>query len=150
MSAEPVPRVVFLDYGRARVGVAMSDPSGRIALPSPTVDVKRFRGQSAVEVVANQLRPLSIARIVVGLPLELSGREGPMAQEAKAFGQALGEQLGLPVEFYDERLTSRLADQSLRMMGLKRQQRDRQSDQVAACQMLQEILDRSAPPSFPS
>jgi putative Holliday junction resolvase len=139
-------RYVFIDYGRARVGVAISDPSGRIALPSHTIELKKHRGMTPVEATKGSLKHLQIGRLIVGLPLELSGREGPMAQEARAFGKALGEALGLSVEFYDERMTSKLADQSLRAFGMKRRDRDSHSDEVAACQMLQEILERDALP----
>jgi putative holliday junction resolvase len=142
-------RFVFLDYGRSRIGVAISDPTGRIALPSHTIDLKRQRGVSPVEAASKSLQHLNVGRLIVGLPLELSGREGPMAAEARQFGMALGAALGVTAEFYDERLTSRRADQSLRQMGFRRRERDAHSDEVAACQMLQEVLELyvSPPPS---
>lgn len=146
-----VGRLVLIDYGRVRLGVAISDPTGKIALPSHTIDLKRRPGLTAVKAAQEALKHLQIGRLIVGLPLELSGREGPMAQEARAFGMALASALQVAVEFYDERLTSKVADQSLRSMGMRRRQRDAHSDEMAACQMLQEVLERHAlsPPHPP-
>lgn len=137
-------RLVFIDYGRVRLGVAISDPTGKIALPSHTIDLKRRPGLTAVKAAHEALKHLQIGRLIVGLPLELSGREGPMAQEARAFGVALADALQVVVEFHDERLTSKVADQNLRAMGMRRRQRDAHSDEMAACQMLQEVLERHA------
>jgi putative Holliday junction resolvase len=147
-AATPSGRLVLIDYGRARLGVAISDPTGKIALPSHTIDLKRRPGLTAVKAAHEALKHLHIGRLIVGLPLELSGREGPMAQEARAFGVALANALQVAVEFHDERLTSKVADQSLRSMGMRRRQRDSHSDEMAACQMLQEVLERHAHSPF--
>lgn len=140
-------RIVAVDYGRARLGIASSDSSGRIALPSPTIHISKRTLPGAVEAAQLGLKAFVIDQLVVGLPLELTGREGPMAKEAREFGVALASALSVPVVFYDERFSSKIAEADLRHMGLNRKERQRCSDSTAACQLLQEYLDRQPPTS---
>ncbi|HEX5762801.1 MAG TPA: Holliday junction resolvase RuvX [Solirubrobacterales bacterium] len=101
-------RVLALDHGTARIGCAMSDPSGTLATPLPLIEPPEPR--AVVELV----RQYGVERVVVGLPLHLSGEEGAQAGLARTFCGELEAMLDVPVETYDERLTTRMADASRR------------------------------------
>jgi putative pre-16S rRNA nuclease len=103
-------RVLALDHGAARCGCAASDPSGAIATPLPAVErPDTRRGLAAVARVAEEV---GAERVIVGLPLTLSGDEGEQAAAARAFADRLGRRVSVPVELYDERLTTRLAERT--------------------------------------
>jgi putative pre-16S rRNA nuclease len=100
-------RVLALDYGSARTGVAISDPSGTIATPVGVVErASTSDGLARLEAI---VREHDVERVVVGLPLTPRGEVGEQARETLAFAEALGELLSVPVEFYDERFTTTLA-----------------------------------------
>ncbi len=100
-------RVLALDYGSARCGCAVSDPSGTIATPlEPVTQPGSRRG---LRRLAELVRELGAERIVVGLPLSLSGDDSPQTAETRAFAEALADAVEVPVELHDERLTTRLA-----------------------------------------
>jgi putative transcription antitermination factor YqgF len=105
-------KVVALDYGAARTGVAVSDPTGTIARPLGVVE--RAATDDGLRRVAEIVREEEAERVVVGLPLTLRGEHGEQARETDAFVQALRAALDVPVESYDERFTTGLAaaDQS--------------------------------------
>jgi putative Holliday junction resolvase len=105
-------RVLALDYGSARTGVAVSDPTGVLATPLDVVTKANTR--KGIERLATIVRETGAARVVVGLPLSLSGRDSAQTQEARAFADRLAARLGedVPVELYDERFTTRLAQRS--------------------------------------
>ena len=105
-------KVVALDFGAARTGVAVSDPTGTIARPLGVVE--RAATNDGLRRVAEIVREQAAERVVVGLPLTLRGEHGEQARETDAFVQALRAALDVPVESYDERFTSGLAaaDQS--------------------------------------
>ena len=103
-------RVLALDYGRARCGAAVSDPTGVLASPveavrAPTTRRGRARLRSLV-------RELEVERVVVGLPISLSGQDSAQTIETRAFAARLEEELPVPVELYDERFTTRLAERT--------------------------------------
>ncbi len=102
-------RVVALDYGSARCGVAVSDPTGTLATPLDVV--VRPNTRKGFNRLLAAIRAQEPARVVVGLPLSLSGRDSGQTTEARAFAERLGAMLGLPVELYDERFTTTLAQQ---------------------------------------
>jgi putative pre-16S rRNA nuclease len=135
-------RVVGLDLGSRRIGVAVSDTTGTIASPHSVLERGRDRDadHAAIAVVVSGL---GAQRVVVGLPLSLDGSMGPAARAAAEEAEALGDVLGVPVETYDERLTTVTADRSLSSLGLPGQARRRVVDKVAAAVMLQAWLDRS-------
>jgi putative Holliday junction resolvase len=101
-------KVLALDYGRARTGVAVSDPTGELARPLEIVE------QAATEVGLDRLAAIvaeeAVEKVVVGLPLTLKGERGEQARETERFVAALRERLAVPVELFDERFTSVLAD----------------------------------------
>ena len=136
-------RVVALDYGRARIGVAASDPTRFLASPHSVIANQpppTNPPQELLDLIL-QLRPVEV---VVGIPLNMDGSRGEMADEAAEFGRALGESTGLPVIEWDERLSTVRAERTLRDAGHRRQtQRDKQrTDAVAAAHTLQGYLDR--------
>src|SRR5882757_4439577 len=101
-------RVLALDHGTARIGCAISDPSGTLATPLPVIEPPEPR--TVAELVAEH----GVERVVVGLPLHLSGEEGGQAGLVRTFCGELEALLDVPVETYDERLTTRMAEASRR------------------------------------
>lgn len=103
-------RVIALDHGEARCGVAVSDPTGELATPLEAIerpDTRRGIGRIAAVV-----REREADHVVVGLPLTLGGDEGQQAAAARAFAERLREAVDVPVDLYDERLTTRMADRA--------------------------------------
>jgi putative Holliday junction resolvase len=135
---EPLGRVLGLDPGERRVGVALSDAGGIIAQPHEVIDRR-------VEDVGDRIQAIvaeyEVGRIVVGLPVSLSGHEGPAADTARAFGCQVAVQTARVVEFADERFTTVTAERALLESGLKRKKRRDVRDKVAAAVMLQAFLD---------
>lgn len=120
--------MLALDHGTVRVGCALSDPSGTLATPLPVIEPPEPR--AVVELVAEH----GVERVVVGLPLHLSGEEGSQAALARTFCGELEAMLDIPVDTYDERLTSRMADASRRAgAGAAR-------DSLAAAHLLEAYL----------
>jgi putative Holliday junction resolvase len=126
-------RVLALDHGTARVGCALSDPTGTLATPLPVIEPPEPR--AVVELVAEH----GVERVVVGLPLHLSGEEGSQAALARTFCTELKAMLRVPVETYDERLTSRMADASARAGAAAAH------DSLAAAHLLESYLAGRAP-----
>ncbi|HEY1591253.1 MAG TPA: Holliday junction resolvase RuvX [Solirubrobacteraceae bacterium] len=103
-------RVLALDYGSARCGCAVSDPTGVLATPiEPVANPATKRGLARLRELASQLE---VERVIVGLPLSLSGGESAQTEETKRFADRLAASLTVPVELYDERFTTRLAERS--------------------------------------
>jgi putative holliday junction resolvase len=125
-------RILALDHGTARIGCAMSDPSGTLATPLPVIEPPEPR--SVAELVAEH----EVELVVVGLPRHLSGEEGSQAALARSFGAELEAILSVPVEMYDERLTTRMADAS------KRAGASAAPDSLAAAHLLQTYLEGRA------
>jgi putative Holliday junction resolvase len=103
-------RVVALDYGSARCGVAVSDPSGTLA--TPLEPVLRPGTRKGLERLAQLVGELGAERVVVGLPLSLSGADSAQTRETRAFAERLRAALPVPVELYDERFTTTLAERA--------------------------------------
>ncbi len=135
----PAGRVLGIDPGEARIGVAISDPERRMAVPFGTIDVGRPPGE--LKAVAAIVQADEVSLIVIGLPRELSGNEGPRAAHARAFGDALGVVLTVPIEFQDERLSTVEAERALREAGVTGRERRKVVDQSAAAIILQAWLD---------
>jgi putative Holliday junction resolvase len=133
-------RILAVDPGSKRVGLALSDPTATIAQALTTLAAEPAATLAAriVEVAkANEA-----ARIVVGLPKRLDGSRGPEAKAAQALADAIRKGSGLPVEMVDERLTTVAAERSLIAGGMRRDKRRLSVDRVAATLMLQAHLDR--------
>jgi putative holliday junction resolvase len=121
-------RILALDYGTARIGCAISDPSGTLSTPLPVIEPPEPR--SVAELVAQY----EVERVLVGLPLHLSGEEGAQAKLTRTFCAELEAILDVPVETYDERLTTRMAEAS------KREGAAAAPDSLAAAHLLQAYL----------
>jgi putative holliday junction resolvase len=100
-------RVLALDHGSARCGCAVSDPTGTLATPLPAVPAPDT--DAGLARLARMVAEQGVTTVVVGLPVSLSGEEGPQAREARAFATRLAERLEVPVETWDERFTTSLA-----------------------------------------
>jgi putative Holliday junction resolvase len=136
-------RLLGVDFGSVRVGLAVSDPGRAFAFPLEVYE-RRNREADAAFFRALVTRE-EVAGLVVGLPVHLSGREGAKAKEARAFGAWLAEQTGLPVVFYDERFTTVQAESALWEAGLTHKRRKERRDKVAAQMLLQAYLDAGCP-----
>ena len=129
-------RVLGIDWGTHRVGVAISDPERILASPHRVVD-----RSGALDEIKDIVGDMKVETIVIGLPRTLSGEEGRSAEEARNFGRDLERLTGVDVVFRDERFTSRIADQSLLGSGMKRRDRRSTVDKLAAAIILQDYLD---------
>lgn len=136
-------RLLGVDFGKVRIGLAVCDSSRIIASPLETyhrqseeVDRKHF-----LKVIAEE----DVAEIVVGLPIHLNGHEGELAQAARQFGGWLATISKLPVTYWDERFTSSEAEQFMQMAGLTKKKKKNRIDRVAAQILLQSYLDAGCP-----
>jgi putative Holliday junction resolvase len=135
-------RLIGLDPGRARIGVALSDVS--LLLASPYGVLKRSKlAANAAEIVAIARRE-GAGGLVVGLPLEMDGRFGPAAQAAKDWALAIGAATGLPLALWDERLSSAAVNRAMIAADVSRAKRAEAVDAAAAAWMLQGALDATA------
>ena len=135
-------RVLGLDLGDARIGVAISDDARRMAVPLGTV---RTGAPADVRAIAELIREHGVTLVVVGHPLLLSGEAGDRAHHAERFAAAIGEALDVPVLLQDERLSTVEAERSLREAGIKGPERRRVVDRTAAAVILQAWLDTDRP-----
>jgi putative Holliday junction resolvase len=123
-------RVLALDHGTARIGCAISDPTGTLVRPLPTIEPPEPR--TVAELVAEH----GVEKVVVGLPVHMSGEEGAQAALTRSFAAELEAILGgVPVESYDERLTTRMADASRRAGA------SAAADSLAAAHLLESYLE---------
>lgn len=125
-----------------RVGLAVSDPTGTVATPLDTL--RRRPGKRPPLARMEEVgRELSVEHIVMGLPLDLQGRETEWCAEVRNVGERLAERLGVPVSFVDERMTSVRAERAVRSVGLGKRERERKEriDAAAAQLILQAWLD---------
>jgi putative Holliday junction resolvase len=135
-----VPRILAVDWGERRVGLAISDPDGIIATGLTTIQARS--PEHAVAAVADVARANEVDRIVVGLPLLMSGQRGDAAESAEQFAAALAARTRLPVDTYDERLTSALSERRLRELGVRTGHARARVDQGAAVALLESYLLR--------
>lgn len=132
-------RVLGLDLGDARIGVAISDPERRLAVPVGTIHVGQPPGE--LKAVAALVAEHDATLLVIGLPRSMSGDEGPRAALAREFGAALEAAVRVPIEFQDERLSTVEAERVLREAGVTGRERRRVVDRSAATVILQAWLD---------
>lgn len=132
-------RILALDVGSRRIGLAVSDPTGLLATSLPVL--RRTNLAADLAAIADVARREGAERVLVGLPLTLEGEVGPQARETLVFVERLREVLHMPIDTWDERYTSVLAAETLRAQGIPaRRQRDR-IDSAAAAVLLQHYLD---------
>jgi putative Holliday junction resolvase len=133
-------RGLGLDVGERRIGVSLSDPEGILAMPLTVVDVRTE--EEALERIAALAREHEVDRVVVGLPLSMDGSMGLQAQRVTAFADTLAERMEIPVDTWDERLSTVAAGRALTEAGVKRGKKRKRLDSAAACIILQGYLDR--------
>ncbi len=132
-------RLMGLDVGDRRIGVAISDPEGRLAQGLTVITRTTLsRDIAAIDSIAKEQ---DVSKIVVGLPRRLDGTIGPQAELSQAFGRALQDKTGIPVVFWDERLSTVAAEKAMISAGVKRARRKSTIDMVAATILLQSYLD---------
>lgn len=136
-------RAFGLDVGTKTVGVALSDPLGMTAQTLSTL--RRTGLRSDLAALRRLAEDHQVTRAVVGLPLNMDGTEGASAARSRAFGEALAKALDIPVEYWDERLSTVAANRALRESTLSHQRRKAVVDQVAAAFILQGWLDARRP-----
>ncbi len=140
--AHSLPRrgsLMGIDFGTRRIGIAVSDDEQRVA--SPLENYTRAEREADAQRLKRVAEEYRIRGLVVGLPLHMGGEEGQKAREARRFGFWAASVTGLPLAFWDERLTSALADEFLRSAQLSPKKRKERLDKVAAQIMLQSYLD---------
>ena len=131
-----VGRILGLDVGERRIGLAISTPEGRLAVP---LRVLERRGDAAdTEVIAALTREERAEALVIGHPLSMDGSAGAQARRVEAFARLVAKATGLPYQLWDERLTSVQAERAVRALRGRR----RASDDVTAAIILQSYLDR--------
>lgn len=135
-------RILSLDYGRRRIGMATSDPLGLTAQPAGT---QVGTPEQAIGAIAKFCPEMDVELILIGLPFNMDGSEGEMAREVRDFGKKIAAKTGLPVEFQDERLTSWSAEQDLRQLKKKRRKEKGRIDSMAAAKILQDYLRQNDP-----
>lgn len=134
-----MPRILALDYGDRRTGVAVSDAFGWTA---QGVEVIQHKTEGAcLRRVAELVRELEAEEVVVGLPKNMNGTVGPRGELCIAFAERLGETLGLPIKMWDERLTTVAAERTLLEADVSRSKRKQVIDKMAAAILLQSYLD---------
>jgi len=135
-------RVLGLDFGSRRVGVALSDPTGTFAQPLETIAHRGPRDVALFRRIAVCVEEHEVGRIVIGLPLHMDGRKGPEAVAVESFGARIAEQTKLPVEYLDERWTTVEAQRAFTEMGVRGRRAREHVDAVAATLILRTYLDR--------
>jgi len=136
-------RILGLDLGERRVGVAVSDPDGIMA--SPLVQIEPKSRADLVATVARLVEEQGAGRVVVGMPILLDGKVGAQARRTEGAVRALRDALAVPVTTWDERFSTAEADLAMREAGLTPAERKARRDKVAATLILQAYLDAGSP-----
>src|SRR5271166_2648395 len=146
-SAGATGRILAIDYGARKVGLAVSDGLGLTAQGLPTY--RRSNKKADFDYLRRLIRQYGVTEIVVGLPLRMSGEEGIQAEKVQAYAEELRSKFKLPVRLFDERLTSVEANRVLRETEMSIQRRAAVVDQLAAVLILQSYLEfrKSSPQS---
>jgi putative Holliday junction resolvase len=136
----PEARLLGLDVGTKTIGLALSDVTRSIATPYDTI--KRTKFTSDAKALADIAGKMEVGALIIGLPLNLDGSEGPRAQSTRAFARNLAKHLALPITFWDERLSTAAVERHLIEADASRKRRAEVVDRMAAAYILQGALDR--------
>ncbi len=136
-------RILALDLGKKRIGLAISDPMRITAQGLPNIVRTRIRAD--LEALRSLAEEREVGSILLGNPMNMSGREGRQSVWVREFGAAIEERLGIPVTYWDERLTSVEAGRVLRSSGISIEKRAAAVDRLSAVILLQSYLDSLAP-----
>lgn len=139
---ETTGRILGVDYGKRRIGVAVSDPMATIACGLPTIVYQNL--PDALSQLGKIINDYEIHAVVVGLPLTLKGEAGDAVQSTRAFIHSLKSRIDLPVHTLDERFTSVMAQRSLREMGKSPSRNKSKVDELSAMLLLQSYLDKNS------
>jgi len=134
-----IAKILALDYGSKRIGVAVSDPLGMTA--QPVTVINRKGKKKDVPEILGIIKEREVGKIVLGLPLNMNGSKGTLYDEVKKFGGLLEKASGLPVDYIDERLTTMQAEKVLLSGDVSRSKRRKVIDKMAAVLILQNYLD---------
>ena len=140
-------RLLGIDHGKVRLGLAISDPERRIASPLDTYT--RRDGEQDARYFRKLIEEEEIVEVVIGLPVHTTGHEGPSAQGARKFGDWLTTVTGIPCVYHDERFSTVEAESALWEAGLTHKNRKSRRDRVAAQMILQAYLDAGCPSDVP-
>jgi putative Holliday junction resolvase len=127
-------RVLGLDFGKKRTGVAMTDPTRTVVHPHEPV--LKANSSDGIASIAALVASFEVTRIVVGLPMGLQGAESPQAARSRSFAARLAQHVSVPIELHDERFTSRMADRTVAETGSGASR-----DSLAACHLLQSWME---------
>lgn len=139
MKIDEPGRVMALDVGERRIGVALSDPTRTLA--TPLITIRAEPRATALKRITSLIREHDVTALVVGLPLTMSGDVGPQAALVQQFVEELRRVIAIPLTFVDERLTTVAAERMMIDLKLKPEQRKARIDEVAASIILQDFLD---------
>jgi putative Holliday junction resolvase len=136
----PEARLLGLDVGTKTIGLALSDVTRSIATPYETI--RRTKFTSDAEILVDIVDKMEVRGLIIGLPINLDGSEGPRAQSTRAFARNLAKHISLPMAFWDERLSTAAVERHLIEAGASRKRRAEVVDRMAAAYILQGALDR--------
>jgi putative Holliday junction resolvase len=138
-----VSRLLGIDYGTDRIGLALSDPIGILATPLPFLDNKS--PQQVISAMSALIETHQITGLVIGMPRNMDGTYGPSAQKVKDFIDEMKKCISIPIQPIDERLTTAQASKQLSGIGLNQKQLRKRVDSSSASLILQQYLDRNIP-----
>ena len=136
----PEARLLGLDVGTKTIGLALSDVTRSIATPYETI--RRTKFTSDAKILVDIVDKMEVGGLIIGLPINLDGSEGPRAQSTRAFARNLAKHIDLPMAFWDERLSTAAVERHLIEAGASRKRRAEVIDRMAAAYILQGALDR--------
>ncbi len=136
----PEARLLGLDVGTKTIGLALSDVTRSIATPYETI--RRTKFTSDAKILGDIVDKMEVGGLIIGLPINLDGSEGPRAQSTRAFARNLAKHMDLPMAFWDERLSTAAVERHLIEAGASRKRRAEVVDRMAAAYILQGALDR--------
>lgn len=136
----PEARLLGLDVGTKTIGLALSDVTRSIATPYETI--RRTKFTSDAKILGDIVDKMEVGGLIIGLPINLDGSEGPRAQSTRAFARNLAKHIDLPMAFWDERLSTAAVERHLIEAGASRKRRAEVVDRMAAAYILQGALDR--------
>ncbi len=136
-------RLLGIDYGTVRIGLALSDPTGTLASPLPFLPNQS--PQQVTQALSELIQTHQITALIIGLPRNMDGTYGPSAQKVRDFISQIQKDILLPITSIDERLTTAQASKQLAGIGLSQKELRKKVDSSSACLILQQYLDRSTP-----
>lgn len=132
--------IIAIDYGKRKIGTAISNQELTFAMPFKSFEAKNEAQQ--IHYIIDLLKTRSFCAVVIGLPVAMDGRPTAQTQLVEAFSLTLSKSTTLPIYYQDERCTSKAADNLLKLAGMKRKDRNACDDNVAACIILQDLLNK--------